>query len=235
MTNPLAILWQSVAGLYDDLFPLVGMNLIWLLLSVPIVVVVTTILLLLGVPSAGAIFPGIFLALFAPNPASVGLYNYANVLVKDEHVEFDLFWSGLRAYWRRSLALFAISVAVVVLLAVNLVFYLTSGASFLKLVAILWIYALVLWFIMMMYMNPLLVEQENKSLKLIIRNAFILAIDNLIPSIVLLIILVIISALSVALPLLVALLTGSFLALVETRAVLAYLEKYRGRMANQTR
>jgi hypothetical protein len=33
----------------------------------------------------------------------------------------------------------------------------------------------------------------------------------------------------------VALLTGSFLAVVETRAVLTFLEKYRARMANQPR
>lgn len=230
MVNPLAILWKSVVNCYDDLFPVVGMNLLWLLISVPVVAVIVLVLTLFGLPPEGSFLVAILLAMILPSPASLGIHLYANLLVKEERVEFDLFWSGLRTYWKRGLVLFAIGFAGLALLGVNLVFYATNQSSVLKLVSILWIYAIVLWLMMQLYINPLLVEQEDKSIKLILRNAFVLTLDNLVPSAILLIILVVLSAVSVGIALLVALLTGSFLAIVETRAVLTYLEKYRARL-----
>jgi uncharacterized membrane protein YesL len=234
MTNPFAILWKSVVNVYDDLFPMVGMNLLWLVISIPIALVIWGVFILVHVPGDLAVLLAMLVAVLAPSPASVGIHNYANLLVKEERVEFELFWTGLRTYWRRSLALLAIAVVVAAVLGVNIVFYFLTESTILRVFAILWVYAMALWFIMVLYMNPLLIEQENKSIKLILRNAFVLALDNLIPSLVLLIVLVLVSVLSIGIALLVALLAASFAATVETRAVLTYLEKYRARAANRT-
>jgi uncharacterized membrane protein YesL len=227
--NPFSILWKSVVDVYDNLFPMVGMNLLWLLVSIPVVVVVTGILVLFQLPGTIAFAVALLFAMLAPSPASIGVHLYANHLVKDERVEFELFWFGLRHLWSRSLALLAIGVAGATLLGVNLYFYLTNGTEILHYLAILWLYGIILWAMMLMYMNPLLVEQENKSLKLIVRNAFVLCLDNLIPSVVILVVLVALSIVSIGITLLAALLTGSFVAVVETRAVVTYLEKYRSR------
>lgn len=235
MVNPFAILWRSIVNVYDDLFPFVGMNLLWLGLSVPMIAIIVAVLTLLGLPAEGSAMVAVLLAMLLPTPASVGIHAYANQLVKEERVEFDLFWSGLKRYWRRSLALFGIGLAGVALLGLNLAFYATNPTPALKLIAIIWLYALLLWLMMQLYVNALLVEQEDKGLKLILRNAFVITIDNLVPSFVLLVILTILSAVSVGIALLVALLTGSFIAVVESRAVLTYLEKYRARAANQSR
>ena len=229
--NPFAILWKSVVDVYDNLFPMVGMNLLWLLLSIPLVVIVTGILLLFQLPNTLAFALALLFALLAPSPASVGVHTYANSLVKEERVEFELFWTGLRSLWSRSLALLAVGVIGAALLGVNLYFYLTNSTQVLHYLAILWLYGLILWTMMLLYMNPLLVEQENKSLKLIVRNAFVLCLDNLLPSVVILVVLLALSILSIGITLLVALLTGSFVAVVETRAVVTYLEKYRTRDA----
>ena len=229
--NPFAILWKSVVDVYDNLFPMVGMNLLWLLVSIPVVIVVTGVLMLFQLPSTIAFSVALLFAVLAPSPASVGVHVYANHLVKEDRVEFELFWSGLRSLWSRSLALLAIGVAGAALLGVNLYFYLTNDTQILHYLAILWLYGLILWAMMLLYMNPLLVEQENKSLKLIVRNAFVLCLDNLIPSVIILVVLLALSILSIGITLLVALLTGSFVAVVETRAVVTYLEKYRSRAA----
>lgn len=229
--NPFAILWKSVVDVYDNLFPMVGMNLLWLLVSIPVVIVVTGVLMLFQLPSTIAFSVALLFAVLAPSPASVGVHVYANHLVKEDRVEFELFWSGLRSLWSRSLALLAIGVAGTALLGVNLYFYLTNDTQILHYLAILWLYGLILWAMMLLYMNPLLVEQENKSLKLIVRNAFVLCLDNLIPSVIILVVLLALSILSIGITLLVALLTGSFVAVVETRAVVTYLEKYRSRAA----
>src|SRR5207247_4177841 len=103
-------------------------------------------------------------------PASVGVHTYVNHLYKDERVEFALFWSGLRALWAKSLLLCAIGVAGGSLLGINLYFYVQNESQILRYVAIIWFYAIVVWSMMLLYMNPLPVEQENKSFRLIIRH-----------------------------------------------------------------
>jgi uncharacterized membrane protein YesL len=233
MINPFRILWRSLVDVYEGLFPMVGMNLLWLLISIPIVFVATLVLMALGLPNVWAFSVALLFGVMAPNPASVGIHNYANPLVKEDRVEFDLFWSGLRTMWRRSLALSAIGLAGLCLLGVNIYFYLTNAAQMLHYFAILWIYGLIFWSIMLLFMNALLVEQESKSIKLVVRNAFLLALDNLVPSLVIFVILTIVSILSIGITLLIALVGGSFVVVVETRAVLAFLEKYRARVADQ--
>jgi len=232
--NPFTILWKSAVDVYSELFPMVGMNVLWLLLSIPVVVVVTLVLILFKVPGELALPISLLFALLAPSPSSVGIHNYVNQQVKEERVEFELFWSGLRRFWRPSLMLLGIGVFGTALLSVNLVFYLTSPLTVLHYFGILWLYAILLWIVMMLYMNPLLVEQENKSVKLIVRNAFLLSVDNVVPSLVLVVILVLLSAVSIGITLLVALLTASYASSVETRAVLSYLEKYRMKAAKQS-
>jgi len=233
MVNPFRILWRSLVDVYEGLFPMVGMNLLWILISIPVVFLATLILMALGLPNVWAFSAALLFGVMAPNPASVGIHNYANPLVKEDRVEFDLFWSGLRKLWRRSLALSAIGIAGICLLGVNIYFYVTNSAQVLHYFAILWIYGLIFWSIMLLFMNALLVEQDSKSIKLVVRNAFLLALDNLVPSLVIFIILTIVSILSIGVTLLVALVGGSFVAVVETRAVLAFLEKYQARTADQ--
>lgn len=226
--NPFGTIWQSVIDVYDNLFPMVGMNLLWLLLSVPLVAIGALVLVVLGIEPTWAGIVAMLVVILAPSPASVGIHNYARHLAIDERVDFELFWSGLRTFWKPSLALFAIAIGMLALLAINLMFYLNND-SLLRFVAILWFYGIILWFLMLLNMNALLVEQENKSIKLILRNSLVLALDNAIPGLVILIVLTVISLLSIGITLLVALLAGSFVAAVETRAVHGYLERYRAR------
>lgn len=235
MVNPFAIIWRGIVDVYGELFPMVGMNLLWLVISIPIVGVLTLILVLFHVPGELAFPIALLFAVMAPSPASVGIHQYANQLAKEERVEFELFWNGLKTLGLRSLGLLAISSVVTVLLGVNLAFYLNSSIQALHYLAILWFYVLILWFTMMLYMNPLLVEQQTKTYKMIIRNAFVLALDNIIPSLLLLIVLVALSVASIVVTLLIALVSGALIADVQTRAVLAYLEKYEARAAKQAR
>jgi uncharacterized membrane protein YesL len=229
--NPLAIIWRGVVEVYDNLFPLVGMNLLWLVLSIPLVVVVTGLLLVFRLENTIAFPIALLFAILAPNPASVGILTYANHLLNEEVVEFGLFWSGLRELWWRSLILSLIGVLGTAILGVNIYFYLNSQVEVLHLFAILWIYGLIIWAMMLLYMGPLLVEQQNKSIRLILKNAFLLCVDNLPTTAVILIILIALSVASILITLLVALVTGSFVAMVETKAVFAFLEKYRARAA----
>ena len=234
--NPFRILWTSAANVYDNLFPMVGMNVIWFILTVPLVFFILGLARLLGIilDQAFTIFPVLAIAILMPSPASIGIHNYASQQVKDERVEFALFWSGLKALWWRASVLFLIGVVADILLFVNMRFYFEAGGV-LRYVAILWFYAFLLWSMMLLYMNPLLVEQSDKSFRLLIRNAFLLCLDNLVPSLIILIILFLVSVLSAGIGLLLVLVAGCYIAFAETQAVSAYLEKIRSRTAKSSK
>jgi uncharacterized membrane protein YesL len=236
MTKAFRIVWRSIVDVYGELFSMVGMNLIWVVLSL-----VVAFVFALPVALASAILapnadlglfpflPLILLVVIGPNPVSAGLHNYASQVAQDERVEFSLFWSGLRKYWLRGLALFAISVLGTIVVVGNVGFYLSSENQILRIIGIILLYVTYFWLTIQIYLMPLLIEQENKSLKLVFRNAALLAADNPFFTLVVFLVIVIFSALSFVLPVLVMLLTGSLVAMIESRATQVLLEKYRGR------
>jgi uncharacterized membrane protein YesL len=234
----LRAIWAGILDGYNELFPIVGMNLLWLLFNVPLgflgLVVIQIITIAMGIEddsrqSVALAFSLVYavLLVIGPNPAASGIHLWANRLVKEERVEFALFWEGLRAYLGRSLSLFLIAAVGLFLLIANALFYLRSDLTALRIFGIVWLYAIVLWLTMQLYTLPLLIEQDDKRLRLVLRNAFFLTMANIVPSLVLLIVLSVLILLSVGLTLLIALLTGSVVALIEARALQLLLERNR--------
>jgi uncharacterized membrane protein YesL len=234
----LRAIWAGILDGYNELFPIVGMNLLWLLFNIPLafvgLVAIQIITVTMGIEedsrqSVALVFSLLYaiLLVVGPNPASAGMHLWANRLVKEERVEFSLFWEGLRTYWLRSLVLFLISTVGLFLLIANSLFYLRSDITALRIFGIVWLYGVVLWMSMQIYMLPLLVEQEDKRIRLVLRNALFLSIANIVPSLVLLVVISILVILSIGLTLLIALLTGSVVALIAARALQMLLERYR--------
>jgi uncharacterized membrane protein YesL len=229
---------MGIVDAYNELFPVVGMNLLWLLFNVPLAVVGLVVVQIgtvtLGIDedsrTAASLIFSLLLAVLltlGPNPAAAGIYLWANRLVKEERVEFSLFWEGLRTYWRQALVLFLISAIGLLLLVVNALFYLRSESTPLRIFGIVWVYAIVVWMGMQIYQLPLLIEQDDKRIRLVLRNSLFLSMANVVPTLTLLIVCSVLTVLSLALTLLIALLTGSVIALITTRAVHLMLEPYR--------
>lgn len=230
MVSPFSVLWRSIVDFYNELFPMVGMNLLWMIVTVPFALIFFPIVAgVTQLPPELAFVPAMVFLLIAPNPASAGIHNYANQLVKEERVEFELFKAGLFRYWKRALVLMVFGFLGFALLIGNVAFYLSMEHFLVKALGVMFIYGLVIWGAMQLYLMPLLIEQEDKSIRVLYRNAALLAMDNILVSIVLLLVLLIVSALSVIIPLLVMLLAGTLVALVQHRATLMLLEKYRAR------
>ena len=232
--NPFRLLWKSLADVYDNLFAAIGMNVLWLLLTIPEMVLIAGGFILFGLPSTQAVVIAPFLATLFPGPGSIGIHYYMNQLFKEERVEFSMYWSALRQFWWRASLLFLLALVVDLLLFVNIRFYLEND-SVIRFLAILWFYAFLLWSVMVLYMNPLLIEQSDKGFRLIVRNAFLLCIDNPIASVIILLVLSVVSILSIGIALFIALVTGSYVAATETRAVLSFLEKIRARAVTSAR
>ena len=236
-------IWLGILDAYGELFPAVGMNLLWFVLTIPFSLLGLGIVQIAagGQPDADTqttafLVYGVMLALWlvtGPNPLAAGIHLWANRLVKEERVEFSLFWEGLRTYWRSALVLFLLSGVGLMLLVANARFYLDSQYVPLKIFGVVWVYAIVLWLSMQIYLLPLLVEQDDKRLRLVLRNAFFLMMANILPTLVIFVVLTVLVILSIALSLLIVLLTAVVVALIAARTLQLLLEKYRPAAAPQ--
>lgn len=202
MLRALKVFWASLGGLYYEIFLLMGVNLAWLGLSVLVVT--------------------------AP-PATAGVYYLANQIARGESVSFGLFVEGMRRYFRRSWLLAIIVVVISVLLGGNLIFYANFANPWVRLLSVLWGYLIVFWLAMLIYLFPLLIEQEDKGLLLILRNAALLVLDNVAFTLTLGFLLLLFLLLNVGLVVPVLLILMSGLAVIQSKALLTVLEKYRER------
>ena len=235
MSKALTIVWRSIVDVYNELFTMLGMNIVWFLLSMLLLVVLgfpVTLIANTFAPEAGLGFwpllPLTVLLIIGPNPFAAGLHCYASQLVHDERVEFSLFWAGLRTYWKRSTLLCLIGVLATFILMGNIGFYMSRGSQVLTIVGIVFIYLLYFWLSLQIYVQPLLVEQENKSLQLIYRNAAVLAAGSPFVTFVLMIFIGLFVVLGFVLPIIAAILLGALVAVISTRATITLLEQYGG-------
>lgn len=157
-------------------------NLIALVLSIPLLLLVGV--LAFSARSFSLIPLGVaFLLGVLPNPACAGLQFVARKLTTGDFVTIQDQWAGLRNYAPMAAAAWLISLAVSALILANIVFYVRSmgaGASLLHAVALplllLWLLLLIFWISIHLYLFPLLIAQEVKSLRLLYKNAALMVI-----------------------------------------------------------
>ncbi len=130
---------------YDDLFSLMVANLIWLLLSLPLVTM----------PAA-----------------SLSLFEYVYVLLrKEEEPDYHILWSGVRKWFWRGLAVYGLILASVVLPLVGVFFYASLSAKIGMagfLLSALCFWTLVFSLMAQIYFVPFLIHQKlsvGKALK----------------------------------------------------------------------
>jgi uncharacterized membrane protein YesL len=253
MGKALSIAWRGIVDTYSELFPMVGMNLVWVAISLvlsPFLIAIwspaTAMVTGIVARSTGvtedasaalefAVIFAVFTLVFGPNPGYLGAHNYINHLLNEHPTYFGMVWEGLRKYWARALALFGVSTLVYGVLVVNIAFYLSNESVVLQVVGVLCLYILLIWTTMQMYLLPLLIEQEDKRFRLIYRNAAVLAMDNVVVSAVLLVVTVALVAVSFAVAILITMITASLLVAIQQRATLTLLDKYKARGAALTR
>ena len=152
------------------------------LLSAPVILIVGAVAYssrsLSIIPLGVALLVGVL-----PNPCTAGLHSVAEEFATVGYATFSDHWVGLRAYFVPALKTWILSLGVTSLIVANLVFYVREigGASgILHSVApgllLAWMVVFVFWIALHLYVFPLLVVQEVKSLRLVYRNAFMMVL-----------------------------------------------------------
>jgi uncharacterized membrane protein YesL len=175
----------ALGEFYYDLPRMVLLNLLWFATAVPSLFII--FVAYAWIPQAGPDYWGIrgievvillLLSLGLSGPGTAALYAVMNRLAGGWLLEVGRFWPSFRRFFWRGWLLAAANVGLGLLLALNIWFYWTHGQSGLWILSIIFAYLLVLWFAIQGFLFALLVELDQ-SVRLVIRNALFIAMDNL--------------------------------------------------------
>lgn len=201
MIRALRLLRSSLSAWYYDLFVLIGVNVMWALLSI--------LILPMG-------------------PATAGLFYICNEVAKGEPISFSMFFAGMKRHARQGLILWLILVLIAALLIVNIVFYLNLASTMGQIIGIIWMYVTVFWAFLLNYPFALLVQMETPSISKILRNAALLTMDNVVLTVSLSLLTLLVIGLSIFplgfLPF--ALGFFAWLAIFQNKALSLLIEKY---------
>lgn len=157
-------------------------NLLAVALAIPLILLIG--LVAFGTRSLSLIPLGVtFLVGVLPNPCAAGLQSVCHALATDGDVSARLHWAGLRRYAKLATASWLFALLVSILIIANAAFYaycLGNATGVLHTIALplflVWIFLLGGWVSIHVFVFPLLIEQEVKSVRLVYRNAALMAI-----------------------------------------------------------
>ena len=151
MQNALNVTWETIRDWWDGMVGLAAINLIWLGLSL-------TVLLL--------------------PPATAGMYSATHSLAHGKGQRLSDFSEAARRYGWVSLRWALVNLLVGGIGVVNYVFYGAAQSGFALVIQLALACAGVLWLAMQFYVWPFLMEQEQQSLHMALRNALFLTLAN---------------------------------------------------------
>lgn len=143
------VMGRSLKAIYDELFLWVWLSALWWLGTVLVVTAA---------------------------PATVGLNMVANRVANYKRVDSGFFWESARQHVGKGWLLYALTLLLYAGVIMNIVFYLNSAASWMQIIGIIFIWILILLMMSTQYFFPLFWQQDEPSLKMVLRNAVLLAL-----------------------------------------------------------
>ncbi len=226
MLNPLRALGKALRDLFDDFLLLTICNLLWAAIALPL----WWVALLPLVNGAWLLAFAIALVGVLPaGPATAGLFYVAHKVADGRAAKIGDFFRGMRQYARPGWAIVGIATASFILISYNLSFYTGVNNLFGAIMLGLWLYGLIFWLGLLLYAPALVFLQEQPDLRLVARNAFLMALGRPVftfLTIVLMLAVVLLSAFLVVAPFL---LTAALLALWSISAARQLIDDARRR------
>jgi hypothetical protein len=217
-------IWAALVGIYEETLVLLGGNLAAVALNVPIGV----LLLLISLPFVSTDeLPGTqwlialiaWLITFLPTPGNVALAGVTQVAAGPDIPRLRLFVETLRARWGIAWRCAIVSVVVLVALLWNISFYLNLGSPWSLALALLWVYATVVWLGLHVYLTPLAVHVSEPRVFDLYRRAAFVCLGHAWYTFLLLLLLLIITFASVVFLPVYVLVAQSFVSLAQAHAL----------------
>ncbi len=132
---------------YVAVIPFITLNILWIAVSLPIVTII---------------------------PSTAALLYATNEIAHGRAADWSTFFEGLRKWFLRSYLWGGLNLLVIAVLVSNLIFYAGIHAVWTTVATSIVVFLLVLWLLLQVSMFPLLLEQERPSLRLALRNSFVI-------------------------------------------------------------
>jgi hypothetical protein len=175
MINPIRPIWAALRDVFDEFVLLMGCNIIWCLLSLPLLWVAYVFL------SSGATVPAALatmVGVLPAGPATAAMAYVANRVSEGRATRFGEFFGAMRTYARQGWLILGIWMLGLLVILVDIGFYLGFGNLVGALILGLWIYLLVVWLALLIYLFPLMAMQEQFSLRLLARSAGLMVVGR---------------------------------------------------------
>ena len=209
------IFWLSIKDLFDELFVLIGINLLWVLINLPLAALVGVLLV------GGAFVPAsiaLLLLVLTLGPANAGLYTVAERITEGRTAGFGVFFEGLRQNFKLGWKIYGVWMGGLLVILINLYFYAHLNSPIGALLQLLFLYLLLLWNTLLIYIGPLMILQADKRIRTLARNAFLMTLGRPVFTAGTAIMMVLILGVSVVFPVLCLVVTFAFLATWSFRA-----------------
>lgn len=179
------VMGRTLKAVYDELFLCVFLSLVW--------------------------WGGTILIVTAA-PATVGVNHVANRIANYKRVDTSFFWEGARTYIGRGWLLYLINLLVPFIIFTSILFYL-STTGWLRILGFVCVWLFIFALMIGQYYFPLFWQQDEPDIRLILRNAVLLALQHPLYTILMLIFNLLLIGLSVAITLPILLLTPAVIAI----------------------
>jgi uncharacterized membrane protein YesL len=218
------VTWFALRGVYDELFSLAGMGLIWFAVAVlvPYGAFYLTARLFPVIP---VVIGAVLISLIPAPPITAALYRVTVEIAHERRIEFGYFWQGFRSYFGLSWKIAGLLLISGAILAVDVVFYLRADNMLFSAIGFLGLWACVFWLAIQLYLFPLMITQEDKRLKLILKNAALLALAFPFFTLGIMIVTALLTTISAVAFLLLVTVWMPFVALLNSRAMVSSLEQ----------
>lgn len=175
------VMWRTIKATYEDLLLWVWLSVLWWIGTVPFVLGLYLLATGLLEGTTVAIFGAVLLlplGLVVAGPATAGIHNAANRVANYRRVESAFFWEGARSAFGKSLLLLGINALMIIGVVVNIEWYRRLGTNWSPIVSIMWVWILIIVLMAGQFFFPLLWQQDEMRIKMVLRNAFILALRH---------------------------------------------------------
>ena len=246
MIDAFKVLWKTIKDIWEDMLLLVLMNVFTIVCGILFFAGVgIPIYLGLTAPSeqSSPLIAMLIIALVLSIPTSIpyagalfGLYSVSNRIANGFAISWEYYFTQFRQNIFKAWRYFAFSIVVTFLIVINFLWYPQSfpQQDWVGWVMGAWLAALFFWTAIQFYVFPFYIEQENKSWRIALKNAALVAGANPIFTLVLFVVAAALTIFSmVVVPPLFVLLGLVFWVMIGTQAIINRVAKYRARLEEQ--
>jgi uncharacterized membrane protein YesL len=151
MSGSMRVIWEGLQDAFDSMAELVIANILWVLLTVPV----------LTAPAALA-----------------GAYYMTNLIAHRKPVTWRTFFEGFRQFFWLSWLLALANILAGFIVYANFRFYDQFTGGWVPYMKGFALGAGILWLVLQLYIFPLLIEQEDRRLRIALRNSLILLVGS---------------------------------------------------------